>query len=133
MKVWSQGAYHLKSEDQDIPVLDIRLTIRNDTDEPMTVQTRRTDVEMFTSNDEQSVLKEPLDEAGPTTIEPGSSEQFRFVYELPEDVEPGNIEEFDLNWSIKTADGTVSRSTHFYKAGYGNYGYGYAGYYYPYP
>jgi hypothetical protein len=113
VKVWSQGGYELSTQRGRQPVLDVRMSIRNDTDAPITLDVDRTDLDVYLADGSVTMIRAPLQESGSDTVDPGAMGRITLIYPLPHDVLPGDVDQFDLNWSVMTVAGSYSESTPF--------------------
>lgn len=138
-KVWSKGtpgdALHLPIEAKRL--LEIGVRIRNDSDQPMRLDLRATDLELHTDDERMYVVESPLQVNGVTDVQPGGLQRITLLYELPAGVKLKDIVGYELAWAVEAGDGRrITRSTTFRRAeddrGYYYYPYGGFGYGYPY-
>lgn len=138
-KVWSKGppgdTLHLPTEPERL--LEIGIRIRNDSDQPMRLDLKATDLELHTEDERMYVLETPLQVNGVTDIEPGGLQRIVLLYELPAGVELKKIVGYELAWAVDAGGRRVTRSTTFRRAaderGYYYYPYAGGGFGYGYP
>jgi hypothetical protein len=131
VKVWSGGAH----EEGDKLVVDIGMRLRNNSEAPITIDTKGCGLEMVREHDEQAIDDETTT-SGETTIAPGGMGRVTLRYVLPAKTDLDKVTAFDFYWRLATSDGAFSHSTAFqrvttasgaYYSPYWGYPYGYWG------
>lgn len=136
VKVWSGGGYQATIDGKEMPVVELRVRIRNQSDSPITLDTAGSDLELVNNDGAIAVADTPVRVDGDTTVAPGALGRFGLIYALPSGLEPGSVVSLELNWELNTGKGPYTQSTAFRQVGkrgvrwvyepywYGPWGYG---------
>jgi hypothetical protein len=89
------------------------LRVQNNSDESMTVDLSRSDVQLYLDDKTVVTIHEPLGETREVVIPSHGVERFRVSYALPTDVKLPGIEGFDFDWTLETNRGLYSQATAF--------------------
>lgn len=131
VKVWSPGAYPTEV-DGVVPMIHIRLRIRNDSTEPLELGLQEMDVSLVTEGYRYVVVDDLEVTRGESTIPPQSMRRLALQVAIPPGLGPGGVEGFELNWQVKTPGGIYTQSTPFVQRVNGDYYYWRPYYYGPY-
>jgi hypothetical protein len=142
VRVYSQGAYPAPGTGQ--PVVEVEMRIRNLSDGPMNLDLAKCDVDAATAGGEQ-VLTNPMTMAPLEPIPAGGIGRIALSYPLEGNVAPGDVSNFDFDWTLNTPKGLYANTTSFIRRMYNNtyyyypayggwwgYPWGWGGYYGPY-
>jgi hypothetical protein len=111
-KVWSAGSYPARlGDDGRAKVVEVNLRVRNDGARPLTLVPEETSVEITTDGRDFRVLGPPVSHRGALVVAPGASQRIQLYYALPARVAPGDVDGFELNWTLRTEAGAYSQST----------------------
>src|ERR1043165_3814750 len=106
--VWSPGMYKEASR----PVVDVRVDLQNDTNDPMRFDTDHTTLAVTQRNGAAESTR-PLRIVGPTTIAPKSHVEIKALTSLPRGVKPDDVYAYDFRWTVHTDKGNFGGSTAF--------------------
>ena len=129
VSIWSRGAYRMGTEAGSPAVLDVRLSIHNDSKSSMMLDPERTDVVIYHGGRMGMTIKDVYQKSGSETVAPGSVAHVKLLYTLPKGIKPGNVDAFDLNWAVSSEGGSFAESTPFIQRYYSSHGYPYNPYY----
>ena len=110
VRVWSAGVTHAGEDDL---LVDVHLRIRNDSDAEMQLDVRATELQLIADDGSVEVVSLPTYLTGTTRIAAHASGQVGLRYALPDDLSAEEVQGFDLDWTVKTADGPFSEVTSF--------------------
>jgi hypothetical protein len=113
VRVWSPGGYKTEIDGEKERVVQGAMRIRNDSDQPLTLQLDRTYLEIVVEGHDFLTVEKPSRVQGETTIPPNSSQRVDLFFTLPEGVDPKDVKGFELDWVVETAAGLYSQSTPF--------------------
>jgi hypothetical protein len=128
VRVWSPGGYKQDVGGEKERIVQAAMRIRNDSDQPVTLQLDHTYMEMVLEGNDFQTVQKPSRIVGETTVPPRSSQRVDLYFELPQGVDPKDVKGFALDWVMQTPTGLYSQSTPFSRE-QDQYRYGW---YYPY-
>lgn len=107
--VWSPGIY----EDAAQPVVDVRVDLQNQTDDPMRFDADHATLAFTTEKNRGGGSTRAFRIEGVTTVPPKSHVAIRTLHSLPRGVKPEDVSAFDFNWTVHTDKGDFGESTAF--------------------
>jgi hypothetical protein len=107
--VWSPGIY----EEAARTVVDVRVDLQNQTDDPMRFDPSRASLRFTTESNRGRDPERPFRVEGATVVPPKSHVQIRALGALPKGVRPDDVSAFDFDWTVHTSRGDFVDSTAF--------------------
>ena len=133
VKLWSLG---VRSLEDGVPIVEIGFRVRADADQPLEVEVASIYAEIGHDGRFDRVVPETPASSSVKTA-PGAVESFVLRFRLPRNLEPEDVDEVEINWSVRTPAGRMTFSSVFLPlvdARYPNsYGWGTYGPWYRYP
>jgi hypothetical protein len=109
VKVWSPGSYEL---DDETPVVEVDFRIRGDADQALEFDVAATYAEIGTDGRFERVLADRTPGSA-VRVEPGAVETVVLRFALPGKVGPRDVDEFEVNWVLRTPSGRLTYTSVF--------------------
>jgi hypothetical protein len=113
VRVWSPGAHKVTIEGEKEKVVEVSLRLRNDTDQPWSLDLDRTYLELATEEHDFTSIQKPTKVTGDTTVPASGMTRIDLVFTLPGDVGPKDVHGFEFDWAVKSPFGDYTQSTPF--------------------
>lgn len=109
VKVWATLP---SANDGEPDVLEARFRIRNDSDQTLSFETREAYADLGVDGRYERLSPEAARTDG-VDVGPGRTEEASLRFRLPKGTTLEDVEEFEVNWSLRTPKGRQTRSSAF--------------------
>lgn len=102
VKVWSPGAFNVKTEQGNVTIVRVGFTIDNLASQPVQLDVERVRLESIQAKANLRVNLPATLVAGNPTVAPGTSGSAEVEFALPSGIKPDDVKAFRIKWSTRT-------------------------------
>lgn len=109
--VWSNGAFVIEENGERIPILELTILARNESQTPFSLDLGGTGVNLLEAT--TASIPEEYAVAGTRTIAPGETRRLGLRYRLPSEASMQDLGRFDFVWAMRGARSGFAQRTPF--------------------